>query len=77
MHCSFCRQHAVHSELVRSMYGLYCTNEHCYSRVASGNLVPASTCSQCSENSFYFEADGTMDTAAYQCIACGHVDALD
>lgn len=77
MTCSFCKKHNVTSHLVRSMYGLYCTNERCYSRVANGNLVPSSTCSKCHENAFYFEADGTLESAAYQCISCGAIDALN
>ena len=75
--CSFCSKHGLESPLVRSMYGLYCVNEGCYSRSANGNLVPASTCSVCSENAFYFEADGTIESGAYQCISCGSIDAID
>ncbi|MEZ4705402.1 MAG: hypothetical protein R3A11_09485 [Bdellovibrionota bacterium] len=72
--CHFCQLHEKHVPLVRSMHGLYCSNEYCYSRSANGNLVPASQCENCRENAFYFEEDGTIETGAYRCIACGHIE---
>ncbi|MCB0309052.1 MAG: hypothetical protein KDD48_06745 [Bdellovibrionales bacterium] len=77
IYCTFCGAHALESPLVRSIHGLYCTNEHCYSRSINGNLVPASICPKCEENAFYFEPDGDLEKAAYQCIACGNIDAVD
>lgn len=70
--CSFCKKDGKLIKLIRSMHGLYCSNEHCYTRVASGNLVPPSTCEKCKENTFYYESDGTVETGMYKCIACGY-----
>lgn len=76
IHCSFCARTGHSISLVRSMHGLYCTNDKCYSRVTDGNLVPASTCEKCKENAFYVESDGTLETAAYVCIACGYEELI-
>ncbi len=69
--CCFCKMSKISSPLVRSMHGLYCSNEKCYTRETSGNLVPPTSCLKCKENSFYFEKDGTIETGLYRCIACG------
>lgn len=74
--CFFCMQQGKKSKLVRSMHGLYCINENCYTRNTSGNLVPPTRCEKCSENSFYAEKDGTPDTGIYQCIACGYEEQI-
>ena len=58
-------------KLIRSMHGLYCSNENCYTRVTSGNLVPPSTCEKCAENTFYYEKDGDIESGVYKCISCG------
>jgi hypothetical protein len=71
LYCSFCKMLSNQSSVVRSMNGLYCSNEHCYTRATSGNLVPPIICAKCKENSFYFEKNGTIETGIYQCIACG------
>jgi len=76
MYCAFCKMAAKNSVLVRSIHGLYCSNDHCYTRETSGNLVPPTECEKCNENSFYFEKDGSPDTGAYQCIACGFVEEI-
>jgi len=70
--CKFCSRSGRTVPLVRSMNGLYCTNERCYSRLADGNLVPPADCSRCKENAFYAEEDGTP---LYICIACGQKDS--
>ena len=72
IHCTFCKMSGRDSLLVRSMHGLYCSNDHCFTRETSGNLVPPSACEKCSENSFYFEKDGSVETGMYKCIACGN-----
>ena len=75
--CSFCKEQNLQSPLVRSMHGLYCTNDRCYSRMTGGNLVPPTACRYCKENAFYLEVEGTVESAMYQCIACGKKTSLD
>lgn len=75
--CKFCERQGHHMPLVRSMHGLYCTNENCYSRITDGNLAPATKCEKCGENSFYVEETGTLETAIYLCIVCGHKNAIE
>jgi len=75
--CTFCTKSGHQVALVRSMHGLYCTNEHCYSRVTDGNLVPPTPCTKCNENAFYAEEDNTAESAFYICIACGHRNSIE
>jgi formylmethanofuran dehydrogenase subunit E len=58
------------------MHGLYCSNESCYTRLADGNLAPPASCEKCSENTFYYEKDGTVESGTYLCIACSHEEAI-
>lgn len=74
--CTFCKRDGLRNFLVRGMHGLYCTNAGCYSRLASGNLAPPATCSKCGENAFYEEANGTIETGMYVCIACDFRDPI-
>lgn len=53
------------------MHGLYCTHEHCYSRVTDGNLVPPTACESCGENAFYAESLDEKVDPGYFCISCG------
>jgi len=69
--CRFCARTGHASPLLRSMHGLYCANENCYSRVTDGNLVPSMPCEDCTENSFYTEDEDGPDSGRYVCIACG------
>lgn len=55
------------------MHGLYCENEHCFTRQSHGTLVPPVACEECKENAFYFEDAENLE-GMYQCIACGHQD---
>jgi hypothetical protein len=69
--CTFCRSAGAVWPLVRSMHGLYCTNEACYTRVTGGNLVPPVGCDACGENAFYVETADEPESGSYRCIACG------
>ncbi len=77
IHCSFCNMIQMNFLLVRSMHGLYCLNEHCYTRETAGNLVPPARCVKCKENSFYFEKSGTIESGIYKCIACGFEESVE
>lgn len=76
IHCAFCKMNDKDSLLVRSMHGLYCSDEYCFTRKTSGNLVPPTACEKCTENSFYLEKDGTIESAIYKCIACGNEEVI-